>query len=87
VADVWIGYLRIAEKAARRRIQGPRDLALDVLLTPWTGVTPGQVALSLRERLVSETLARARIATSSTRVVAEIEFQAFVQAVVLVTAW
>ncbi|WP_221938883.1 S8 family peptidase, partial [Mycobacterium sp. KBS0706] len=87
VADVWIGYLRIAEKAARRRILGPRDLALDVLLTPWTGVTPGQVALSLRERLVSETLARARIATSSTRVVAEIDFQAFVQAVVPLTGW
>jgi hypothetical protein len=63
------------------------DGALDLLLTPWTGTTPGYVARRLRERLPEERRKTARIAQSTSRAVARIEFLTLVRDVVPLTGW
>src|SRR5262245_37905278 len=80
--DVWLRYIRVAENVAIAidRRKSPSD-AVDLLLTPWSGVRPGQIAKSLRGRLApnrtkpvraagqGNRLNTARIALSDSRVV------------------
>src|SRR6516165_9709323 len=81
--DVWLRYIRVAEKIAGATVdhgKPPTDL-VDLLLTPWSGVRPGQIAKRLRDRLKfskiakqvggreQNRLATARIALSDSRVV------------------
>jgi hypothetical protein len=63
------------------------DAALDLLLTPWTGTTPGYVARRLRERLPAKRRKAARIAQSTSRAVARIDFLTLVRDVVPLTGW
>src|SRR5215468_2747666 len=53
--DVWLRYIRIAERMAWARIDPdhptPNAPPLDLLVTPWSGVRPGQIAEWLRGRL------------------------------------
>ncbi|MFZ5783866.1 MAG: S8 family serine peptidase [Pseudomonadota bacterium] len=51
--DVWLHYVRLAEKIARAAIEDrprPND-AVDLLLTLWSGVRPGRIAKQLQESL------------------------------------
>ena len=50
--DVWLRYIRIAEKIANTRGKPPSDV-VDLLLTPWSGVRPGDIAKQLRDCLCS----------------------------------
>jgi len=89
VPDVWMRCIRAAEKTAHARIAGGTlpDVALDLLLTPWSGTTPGYIAQRLRERLGEERRKAARIAQSTSRVVATIDFPRLVRDVVPLTGW
>ena len=97
--DVWLRYIRLAEKIAKARIagtDGPKGV-VDLLLTPWSGVRPGEIARKLRERLkgtdsgaAQEGAHRsntARIALSDSRVVASVDFETLVRDVVPLTGW
>src|SRR4051794_8145564 len=79
--DVWLRYIRTAERMAWARIDPehptPTEPPLDLLLTPWSGVRPGEIAKWLRGRL-NENISQAgggawpafaRIASSDSRVV------------------
>jgi serine protease AprX len=91
VPDVWLRYIRIAEDIAHARIAGEKTLPngeVDLLLTPWSGVSPGDIAQRLRERLAEgERWKAARIAQSTTRVVAIVDFLTLVREVVPLTGW
>jgi serine protease AprX len=99
--DVWLRYIRVAEKIAVATIdrsKAPTDL-VDLLLTPWSGVRPGQIAKRLRDRLKPSSaakplpsrrhsrLAAARIALSDSRVVACANFETLVRDVVPLSGW
>jgi len=100
--DVWLRYIRLAEKIANARIDGlslPNGV-VDLLLTPWSGDRPGEIASKLRERLRrrdSEKLtggpgggqrySAARVALSESRVVASADFETLVRDVVPLTGW
>lgn len=86
--DVWLRYIRLAEDTARARIAGAPlpDASIDLLLTPWTGVTPGKIAHCLRKAL-SDQHHIARIAQSTSRVVARLDFLSLVRIVVPMTGW
>ena len=94
VPDVWIRYILVAETKAHANIgniedpSGPERL-IDLLLTPWSGSTPGQIAKTLRDRLGNSPtrLKVARIAQSTSRVVARVDFQMLVRDVVPLTGW
>src|ERR1700749_1664503 len=53
--DVWLRFIRIAEKMAWAFIDPDRPNPLappqDLLITPWSGVRPGELANWLRGRL------------------------------------
>lgn len=92
--DVWLRYIRVAEAIARRRIQPRSDRppptdVVDLLLTPWSGVRPGEIAKRLRDRLADEPMqhATARVAISDTRVVAGANFDVLVRHVVPLSGW
>jgi serine protease AprX len=89
VPDVWLSYIRMAENIARLRMLSKPlpDGALDLLLTPWTGTTPGYVAQRLRERLPEERRKAARIAQSTSRAVARVDFLTLVRDVLPLTGW
>jgi len=85
--DVWLRYIRVAE---RRLDRSPlADETVDLLLTPWSGVRPGQIAKELRDRLKTRNklLKAARIALSGTRVVACAGFDELVRDIVPLTGW
>lgn len=101
--DVWLRYIRLAEKIANARVDGsnpPNDM-VDLLLTPWSGDRPGDIASKLRERLkpidtetltdgrqrVVQRFSAARVALSGSRVVACVDFETLVRDVVPLTGW
>jgi serine protease AprX len=99
--DVWLRYIRVAETIANARIYGgnaPADL-VDLLLTPWSGVRPGQIAKELRDLLSSPTAKRkypvppaellgsSRLALSESRVVVCASFETLVRNVVPLSNW
>ena len=72
--DVWLRYIRVAEDA-RNADKSLPAAAVDVLLTPSSGTTPGYIAQQLRSRLAQDDRhGSARIAQSTSRVVASIDF-------------
>jgi subtilisin family serine protease len=87
--DVWMRYIRLAEDIARAKIAGGKapSCGLDLLLTPWSGTRPGEIASLLRARLSPEHQKTARIAQSTTRVVAHVEFLTLVNVIVPMTGW
>src|SRR5262245_13963636 len=81
--DVWLRYIRVSEGSA------PAGLAygsIDLLLTPWTGVRPAEIADQLRKSLKDNRLKAARIALSDSRVVACADFRTLVGDIVPLTA-
>ena len=89
VPDVWLRYIRIAERLVHDHIRGesPHDAAVDLLLTPWTGTTPGYISKRLRDRLGNDRAKAAHIAQSTSRVVARIDFYTLVREIVPLTGW
>ncbi|AXA39439.1 S8 family serine peptidase [Rhizobium leguminosarum] len=90
VPDVWINFIRRAEQLAHATLRGVEtipDQTVDLLVTPWTGSLPGQIAKALRGQLSNAEAAEARIATSSSRVVARLSFEGLVRFVVPMTGW
>jgi serine protease AprX len=85
--DVWLRYIRVAERIARRR---PVERPVDLLLTPWSGTRAGEIAHQLRTRLQSSKtgqVGHARIAMSDSRVVVCAGFHRLVRDVVPLTGW
>jgi serine protease AprX len=90
VPDVWIAFIRQAEHLAHNILRGGEgavDQTVDLLITPWTGALPGEIARTLRAQLSADQARNARIATSSSRVVARLDFEALVRFVVPMTGW
>lgn len=100
--DVWLSYIKVAEKIARARIgdaTGPRDDTVDLLLTPWSGVSPGAILGRLQESLrgvgtgagllpyKGAQQTRARMAISGTRVVICASFNTLVCHIVPLSSW
>jgi serine protease AprX len=97
--DVWLRYIRLAERIANARVDGsnPPNGMVDLLLTPWSGDRPGDIASKLRERLKRRDSAggqgggqrfnTARIALSDSRVVASVDFETLARDVVPLTGW
>jgi serine protease AprX len=96
--DVWLRYIRIAERMAWARIDPaqptPTEPPLDLLLTPWSGVRPAQIADRLRTRLNADIErsgegwpAFARIASSDSRVVVCANFDMLVRYLVPMSNW
>jgi hypothetical protein len=99
--DVWLRFIRAAEKIANASARERKPVAIDLLLTPWSGVRPGEIATQLRRRLdppvegaaealkkaPSERLTLARVAISDSRVVACVDFETMVSDVVPLTGW
>jgi serine protease AprX len=95
--DVWLRYIRVAEKVARLRREpgsggssGSWSDALDLLLTPWSGVRPAEIAKQLRGWLsaVSQWPGDPpRIAISDSRVVVCASFDTLVCYVVPLSSW
>ena len=93
VPDVWLRYIRLAEDTARANASkaAKSDQLIDLLLTPWSGTAPPDIAKLLREGLQpppgETTLKNAHIAQSTSRVVAKIDFITLVRVVMPLTAW
>jgi serine protease AprX len=97
--DVWLRYIRIAERMAWARIDpahpDPVETPLDLLVTPWSGIRPGQIAEWLRGRLQENVRqpggivwpASARIASSDSRVVVCASFDMLVCYLVPMSSW
>jgi serine protease AprX len=100
--DVWLRYIRVAEKVAKARIDFKRDKSsrmpgdlVDLLLTPWSGVRPGWIANELRRQLEKSTTEHlradlfrsARIALTDSRVVVCANFETLVRHVVPLSNW
>lgn len=86
--DVFLRYIRQAEKQAAG-VDLKNEL-VDLLLTPWSGVRPGEIAHALNERLKDDNsrLQRAaRIALSGSRVVVSASFDTLVQHIVQMAGW
>ena len=94
--DVWLRYIRAAEKIAQARIAGrrlPSD-EVDLLLTPWSGIRPGQIAKHLRDILQADDeqargnqVTTAQIALSDSRVVVRANFRTLVRHIVPLSGW
>src|SRR5262245_9948950 len=98
--DVWLRYIRIAERISTARSRDRTNDTIDLLLTPWSGVRPGEIAKRMREGLTqpskadekkrggkNKRLSAARIALSDSRVVACVDFETLVRNVVPLTGW
>lgn len=99
VPDLWLAYMRGADEIARARIAGtatagdrPDRPLVSVLISPWEGASAGAIAAAIRLRLayserLSPLLGAARIATTTSRVVADLDLRGLVRAVVPLTEW
>lgn len=99
--DVWLRYIRIAERIARARIagEGPPGDVVDLLLTPWSGIRPGRIVAELRKSLkasraetgdgdpVRAQRQRTRIALSDSRIVICASFKTLVCHIVPLSGW
>jgi subtilisin family serine protease len=87
---VWIALIRLAERAARARHakkQIPDDM-VDVLITPWSGASPGEIASYLRDGAAERSDARAEmVALNASFVVARVDLGAMVQLIIPMTDW
>ncbi|QND24531.1 hypothetical protein HB774_34665 (plasmid) [Rhizobium leguminosarum bv. viciae] len=90
VPDVWISFIKIAETRARARLQNLKSLGqqdVDLIITPWTGSSAGKIAQIIRAGLGTEGSRVAKVATSSTRVVAKLDFESLMRIVIPLTTW
>jgi serine protease AprX len=93
--DVWLRYIRVAERIAWARIdttQASTPEPQELLLTPWSGVRPGQIADRLRKRLSANIAGAgwptfARIASSDSRVAVCASFDMLVCHLVPMSNW
>ncbi len=99
--DVWLRYIRLAERIARVRIAGaaPPDDIVDLLLTPWSGIRPGRIVAELRKSLQASGAekgdgdatraqrARTRIALSDSRIVISASFKTLICHIVPMSSW
>jgi len=99
--DVWLRYIRLAEKIANANIKkrkAPED-TVDLLLTPWSGIRPGRIVAELRKSLAKSGAesgdgnaenaqkARTRIALSDSRIVICASFKTLVCHIVPLSGW
>ncbi len=86
VPDVWIKYIEQEWAVAFARISSDAspEREVDLLLTPWRGSIPGQIARRIRVTLGN---ARVDVAPSSTRVAARLTFAQMFWAVLPLTGW
>ena len=91
VPEVWLKFIRLAERRARARIAKrdlPSDRTIDLLLSPQSGSSPGEIAAALRRRLLDdERRKEARIAQGTSQVVARLDFETLVRVVVPMSGW
>lgn len=99
VPDLWLVYMRGADAAARAAMAGTRvdavpgrGVTVPLLITPWEGASAGAIADAIRRRLefsatLKPQLVTARVATSTARVVADLDLRGLVRAVVPLTGW
>ena len=88
--DVWVALIRAAERMARARHEGKPipDISLDVLITPWRGATPGEIASYLRQGTADRRDARAEmVALNAGYVVASVDLGAIVVLIIPMTDW
>ena len=88
--DVWIKYIRVAEsiahEAARQGGVSARKSTIDLLLTPWSGTSPGDIVHRLTNSLGKRS-GQARIAQCTSRVVAQLDFATLIAVVVPMSGW
>ncbi len=106
--DVWLNYIKVAEQIAKATIEAregkadtanPRDDTVDLLITPWSGVSPGEILRRLQDSMgevgtgAATSLykgaqrTRARMAISGTRVVICATFNTLVCHIVPLSSW
>jgi serine protease AprX len=95
--DVWLRYIRVAERIAQSKREPrsdgsspSRSDSVDLLLTPWSGVRPGEIANLLRRWLIAAALGPGdppRIAFSDSRVVVNASFDTLVCYLVPLSNW
>ena len=90
VPDVWMKYIRVAESIAHEAAAGQntsaRKSTIDLLLTPWSGTSPGDIVHRLTNSL-GERSGGARIAQCTSRVVAQLDFATLIGVVVPMSGW
>ena len=98
--DVWLRYIRVAEKIARATIskdgKRPEDV-VDLLLTPWSGIRPGTIVSQLQKSLGPAITGSqeyggiqrtgTRIALSDTRIVVCANFNTLLCHIVPLSGW
>jgi serine protease AprX len=99
--DVWLHYIRLAERIAHANIAKrlPPEDTVDLLLTPWSGIRPGRIVADLRRSLKESGAetgngdarraqhSRTRIALSDSRVVICASFKTLVCHIVPLSDW
>jgi serine protease AprX len=99
--DVWLHYIRLAEKIAHANIakRRPPEDTVDLLLTPWSGIRPGRIVADLRRSLRESGAetgngdarraqhSRTRIALSDSRIVICASFKTLVCHIVPLCGW
>lgn len=95
--DVWLRYIRVAEKVAKAKRERtpngsppPLKNTVDLLLTPWSGVRPAEIAKLLRGWLKGVTEWPSdppRIAISDSRVVVNASFDTMLCYIVPLSTW
>ena len=88
--DVWYRLFRIAEAQAQARHEGrdpPQD-TVDILISPWSGASPGEIASYLCEGSADRPETQVEmVAINAGYVVASVNFQALVLLVMPMTQW
>lgn len=83
-------YIRVAEsiahEAARQGGVSTRKSTLDLLLTPWSGTSPGGIVHRLTNSLGKRS-GQAKIAQCTSRVVAQLDFATLIAVVVPMSGW
>jgi subtilisin family serine protease len=103
--DVWLQYIKVAEKVAEANTraqsgqEGTQAEDVDLLLTPWSGVSPGMILARLQESMGATgprpapaayqgaQRTRTRMALSGTRVVICANFNTLVCHIVPLSSW
>jgi serine protease AprX len=88
--DVWIALIARAEQSARARHarKAAPDGKVDILLTPWNGASPGEIAAYLRAGSLDRRDAQAEmVALNGGFVVTAADIGAIVQLIIPMTEW
>ncbi|ESZ26584.1 S8 family peptidase [Mesorhizobium sp. L2C067A000] len=88
--DVWIALIRRAERVAKARhaVKSLPDDKVDILITPWRGASPGEIASYLREAPRDRHDVHVEmVALNSGFIVAAVDLGTVVQLVIPMTDW